>query len=179
MLHSIVANRPSVTVTVRYQLPYSSVCYHTRYMYVTRSVTRNLPVYWPNYDNPDSFTPVTTTSNLSLSYINCILAGLHDCQGEEAKGYIDNRSHPSNNMVGNTTAQPHSSSWFTISAWVHLIGIDLWTAITYVDICEPHALSGRRDGTTLSTRKRSNKQTLHYLIPELQHFRMWGIGNGK
>ncbi len=36
-----------------------------------------------------------TTSTIILIYLNCILAGLNDCKGEEATGYIDDIAHNS------------------------------------------------------------------------------------
>ena len=42
-----------------------------------------------------------TTSNITLLYLNCILAGLDDRKGEEAIGNIDDYAHTSNNTDGN------------------------------------------------------------------------------
>ena len=41
-----------------------------------------------------------STSTIILIYLICILAGLHDCMGEEAIGYIDDNAHTSNNTDG-------------------------------------------------------------------------------
>jgi len=47
-----------------------------------------------------------TTSNITLLYLNCILAGLNDRKGEEAIGNIDNYAHTtSNNTDGNIVRQ--------------------------------------------------------------------------